>query len=80
VSPEVFQRIASELAEVTDVILPLASLIVRRQVKVLGEAMEKFPKTRLPELLESLAKEITDERQQIDFRGRLAENAQWTLN
>jgi chromosome segregation ATPase len=80
VSPEIFQRIARELAEVTDVIGPLASLIVRRQVKALGEAIEKFPRARLPELLESLAKEISDEKQQIDFRERLAENAQWTLN
>jgi chromosome segregation ATPase len=80
VPPEVFQQITNELAEVTDVIGPLASLIVRRQVKALGESIEKFPKRRLPELLESLAKEISDEKQQIDFRGRLAQNAQWTLN
>jgi uncharacterized coiled-coil protein SlyX len=80
VSPEIFQRITSELAEVTDVIGPLASLIVRRQVKALGESIEKFPRRRLPELLESLAKEISDEKQQIDFRERVAQNAQWSLN
>lgn len=80
VSPEIFQRITSELAEVTDVIGPLASLIVRRQVKALGESIEKFPRRRLPELLESLANEISDEKQQIDFRDRLAQNPQWTLN
>ena len=80
VSPEIFQRITSELAEVTDVIGPLASLIVRRQVKALGESIEKFPRTRLPELLESLATEISDEKQQIDFRERLSQNAQWILN
>jgi chromosome segregation ATPase len=80
VPQEIFQRITSELAEVTDVIDPLASLIVRRQVKALGEAIEKFPRRRLPELLESLAKEISDEKQQIDFRERLVQNAQWTLN
>jgi DNA repair exonuclease SbcCD ATPase subunit len=80
VSPEIFQRITNELADVTDVIGPLASLIVRRQVKALGESIEKFPRRRLPELLESLAKEITDEKQQIDFRERLAQNAQWTVN
>jgi chromosome segregation ATPase len=80
VSPEIFQRITSELAEVTDVIGSLASLIVRRQVKALGESMEKFPRTRLPELLENLAKDISDEKQQIDFRERLTQHAQWTLN
>lgn len=80
VSPEVFQRIISELAQVTNVIAPLASLIVHQQAKALGESVEKFPRTRLPELLERLAKEISDENRQIDFRQRLAQSAQISLN
>jgi chromosome segregation ATPase len=80
VSPEIFQRIISELAEATNVMGSLSSLIVRRQAKALGESMEKFPRTRLPELLEGLAKEISDENRQIDFRQRLAQSAQITLN
>jgi hypothetical protein len=80
VSPEIFQRIISELAQFTNVMAPLAALIVRRQAKALGESMEKFPRTRLPELLEGLAKEISDENQQIDFRQRLAQSAQINLN
>jgi DNA repair exonuclease SbcCD ATPase subunit len=71
VTQDVFQRITGELAEVTGVINPLASLIVRQQVEALGETMEKFPKSRLSELLENLARDIADEKQQIDFRGRL---------
>jgi DNA repair exonuclease SbcCD ATPase subunit len=77
---EVFQRITGELAEVTGVISPLASVIVRQQVEALGESVESFPKTRLSELLESLAREIADEKQQIDFRGRLGRSAQISLN
>jgi chromosome segregation ATPase len=80
VSPEIFQRIISELAQVTNVMAPLASLLVHQQAKALGESVEKFPRTRLPELLEGLAKEISDENRQIDFRQRLAQSAQITLN
>jgi DNA repair exonuclease SbcCD ATPase subunit len=80
-SPEIFQRIISELVQVTNVMAPVASLIVRQQAKALGESVEKFPRTRLPELLEGLAKEISgDENRQIDFRQRLAQSAQITLN
>jgi hypothetical protein len=59
---------------------PLASLLVHQQAKALGESVEKFPRTRLPELLEGLVKEISDENRQIDFRQRLAQSAQITLN
>jgi hypothetical protein len=80
VSPEIFQRIISELAQVTNIISPLASLIVHQQAKALGETVEKFPRTRLPELLEALAREISDENRQVDFRQRFAQSAQITLN
>ena len=80
VSSEIFQRIINELAQVTNVMAPLASLLVHQQAKALGESVEKFPRTRLPELLESLVKEISDENRQIDFRQRLAQSAQITLN
>jgi uncharacterized protein (DUF3084 family) len=80
VSSEIFQRIISELAQVTNVMAPLASLLVHQQAKALGESVEKFPRTRLPELLEGLVKEISDENRQIDFRQRLAQSAQINLN
>ena len=80
VSPETFQRIIKELAQATNVIAPLASLLVHQQAKALGASVEKFPRARLPELLEALAKEISDENVQIDFRHRLADSAQITLN
>jgi hypothetical protein len=80
VSPEIFQRIISELSEATNMMDALASLIVQRQVKALGESVDKFPTTRLSELLECLAKDISDEDRQIDFRQRCTENAQITLN
>ena len=76
VSPDIFGRITGEFAEVTGVMSPLALLIVRQHVAALGESMEKFPETRLPELLERLVTEISDEKRQVDFRARVAQNAQ----
>jgi chromosome segregation ATPase len=80
VPPEIFQQIISELSQATNVMGSLSALIVRRQAKALGESMEKFPRKRLPELLEGLVKEISDENRRIDFRQRLAQSAQITLN
>ena len=71
VSPELFQRITDELTEAMNVMGPLSSIIVREHVASLGESMKTFPKTRLPELLESLSKEILDEKRKIDFRERI---------
>jgi hypothetical protein len=70
--PDVFQRMSGELAEVAGLMNPLAALIVREHVEGLGESMDQFPKPRLKELLESLVKEIPDEKRQNDFRKRLA--------
>jgi chromosome segregation ATPase len=75
VSPELFQRITDELTEVINVIRPIASVIVRDHVVALRESMKTFPKTRLPELLESLSKEVLDEKLKIDFRERFAQSA-----
>jgi hypothetical protein len=70
-APDVFERMSKELAEVAGVMSPLATLIVREHVEGLGESIEKFPKSRLPELLDSLVREILDEKRQVDFRKRL---------
>ena len=70
VSPEIFQRIISELSQAANVIPAVASVVVHQQARSLGESAEKFPTARLPELLEALAQEITDEDVQLDFRER----------
>ena len=78
--PEIFQRIITEFSEATNMIDTLASLIVQQQVKALGESVETFPRTRLPELIECLAKDIEDEKRQIDFRQRCNQKAHLKLN
>lgn len=75
VSPHIFGRITGEFAEVTGVMSPLSLLIVRQHVAALGESVEKFPKTRLAELLERLVTEISDKKRQVEFRARVAQNA-----
>jgi len=69
VSPDFFQRMTGEL---TQVVGPMASMIVRDHVVALGESMEKFPKARLTELVKVLSEEIGDENLKIGFRERLA--------
>jgi chromosome segregation ATPase len=80
VSSETFQRIVNELARIANIIAPLASLMVNQQVKALGESVEKFPRTRLPQLLECLAKEVSDGNPKLDCRQQLAQSAQITLH
>jgi predicted RNase H-like nuclease (RuvC/YqgF family) len=71
VSPDLFQRMTGEL---TQVVGPMASMIVRDHVVALGESIEKFPKTRLTELVKVLSEEIGDEKLKVGFRERLAAN------
>jgi chromosome segregation ATPase len=63
-----FDRMTHELAEILG---PFSSVIVRDHVRALGESTEKFPKTRVAELVTSLSEEIADENVKIRFRKRL---------
>jgi hypothetical protein len=67
-SPEFFDRVTDEL---TQVIGPMASMILRDHVKALDESMEKFPKTRVTELLKTLSEEIPDQNVKSSFCERL---------
>jgi myosin heavy subunit len=65
VSPDFFDLMSQELAVIKG---HQAPMIVRKHVVTLGESMEKFPKSRLAELLETLSKEIKNEPLRIGFR------------
>ncbi len=80
VSPEIFQRIVNELARMANIIVPLASVMVRQQAQALGESLDKFPTNRLPQLVEGLAKEISEACPKLDCRERLAQSAHITLH
>jgi DNA repair exonuclease SbcCD ATPase subunit len=65
VAPDFFDLMSQELSVI---IGHQAPMIVRKHVVTLGESMEKFPKSRLAELLETLSKEIKNEPLRIGFR------------
>jgi chromosome segregation ATPase len=65
VSPDFFDLMSQELTVIKG---SQAPMIVREHVAGLGESMEKFPESRLAELLESLSKEIENEPLRIGFR------------
>jgi hypothetical protein len=65
VSPEFFDLMSQELAVITG---PQAIIIIRQHIVALGESIEKFPKSRLAELLDMLSEEIMNEPLRISFR------------
>jgi hypothetical protein len=68
VPPSFFDSMTRELSEAFG---PMASVILRDHVKAVGESMEKFPKTRIAELLDNVTKEIANETIKITFREHL---------
>jgi predicted nucleic acid-binding Zn-ribbon protein len=70
VSQQAFEGIIAQFSEFANVIRSIASLIIRHHVRALGESMEEFPQARLSELLESLSREISDDKLKADFRDR----------
>jgi chromosome segregation ATPase len=70
VSQDTFDHIIAHFSELTNVIGSIAALIVRDHVRALGESMKEFPQTRLAELVESLSRQITDDKLKADFRER----------
>jgi chromosome segregation ATPase len=60
-----FDRVTHEL---TQIMGPMATVIVRDKVTSLGESMEKFPNLRVGELLLILSREILNENAKARFR------------
>jgi chromosome segregation ATPase len=71
VPQDTFDRMIGEIAKHTDVITPLASLVVLDHVEALGESMHRFPQRRLSELVEAVSREISDDKARAGFRERL---------
>jgi hypothetical protein len=55
-------------AALTEAMGPMAGIVLRDQIKNLGESSESFPLTRLDLLVESLNREILDETMRAQFR------------
>jgi capsular exopolysaccharide synthesis family protein len=65
VSREFFDHLTSELFEAAG---PMAPLIIRDQIALLGESLESFPKSRLMELIELISTEILNQQLKRSFR------------
>jgi DNA repair exonuclease SbcCD ATPase subunit len=71
VPPEFFDHVTNELIQV---IGPMASVIIRDHVEAFGESIEKFPQTRVTELLKIVSEEIPDNNRKNSFRERLEQS------
>jgi len=65
-----FDRMVHGLAEVSG---PIASVVVRDQIAALGATEDSFPKSRIPELIESVSQVIPDKRLKARFQQRMGE-------
>jgi hypothetical protein len=70
VPPTFFNHMTHELSEFSG---PMASVIIHDHVLSLGESTGKFPKARVPELLEIVSCEIPDENVKNSFCERLGQ-------
>jgi hypothetical protein len=57
VSPNLLNRLTSILTEVMG---PMAPLVLRDQIESLGESRESFPEAKLDDLIASVSREISD--------------------
>jgi general secretion pathway protein A len=58
-------------AALTDAMGPMAKIVLRDQIKTLGESPERFPHAKVHMLLESVAGEILDEGMRAQFRSQM---------
>jgi type II secretory pathway predicted ATPase ExeA len=55
----------------TDAMGPMAKIVLRDQIKILGESSERFPQAKVDMLLESVSREILDEGMRQRFRQQM---------
>lgn len=60
-------------AALTDAMGPMAKIVLRDQIKNLGESSERFPHAKVDMLLESVSREILDEGMRAYFRHQMLE-------
>jgi Domain of unknown function (DUF4388) len=60
------------IAHLTEFIGPIAPLVVRDQIRALGESQEKFPQTKVEELVGLISREISDPKLRSEFETAIA--------
>lgn len=61
------------IARLTEVIGPIAPVIVYEEINALGESADAFPQSRIEELIEAVTGEIPDGRLKVSFRERFSD-------
>jgi general secretion pathway protein A len=61
------------IAALTDAMGPMSKIVLRDQIKSLGESFERFPHAKVEMLLESVSREILDEGMRARFRHQMLE-------
>jgi Domain of unknown function (DUF4388) len=69
VSPEL---LAGVVAQLTEVIGPIAPFVVRDQIRALDESPDNFPQNKLDELIGLLSREISDAKFRSEFETSIA--------
>jgi hypothetical protein len=59
------------VAALTDAMGPMSKIVLRDQIKSLGESSERFPHVKVEMLLESVSREILDEGMRAQFRQQM---------
>ena len=60
------------IAHVTEFMGPIAPLVVSDQIRILGESQEKFPQTKVEQLIGMISREISDPKRRSDFEIAIA--------
>jgi Domain of unknown function (DUF4388) len=68
VPPALFDRLTSIL---TEMIGPMAALVLRDQIDSFGESQDSFPESKLDELIGLVSKEISDGKLRSKFKGSM---------
>jgi len=61
------------ITALTDAMGPMSKIVLRDQMKSLGESSERFPQKKVEMLLESVSREILDEGMRTQFRHQMLE-------
>jgi general secretion pathway protein A len=61
------------IAALTDAMGPMSKIVLREQIKSLGESSERFPHAKVEMLLESVSREILDAGMRAQFRHQMLE-------
>jgi hypothetical protein len=77
VTAETESNVSTELltmlvGRLTDVMGPMAPIVVRDQIRALGESQDKFPQAKLEDLIGLVSREITDGKLRNEFTASIA--------